>query len=1368
MKTAFRSVLLVATILAQLSAQAQFESRRIIKKYSVKEGLSQAVVNSITQDEKGLMWFATDDGLNRFNGYSFMTFKYDAMDSHKHDNFVQRVFKDSEGELWFSSRGGLYKFDLSSLRLTAYLDTLVGGRNDVSCIAEGIAGNLWVGWYWAGLASFDKDKEEFTAYDNNNLPSLSSTATIALLEDSFGLLWVGTQDKGLDVFKISGAQVPEKREDLVTKDILPSLYVKCFEEDHLGNIWIGTTKGLVLYIRRENKFHVFDQPEIVGKGIFALNEDSDKNLWIGSQGAGLYTISLKNFDTRNLSQFNFHHVDILGKHNVSQHTIRSIFEDRDKNIWIGTHGDGVYMIGNEEEKFINFQSRKFLRSAESYVSYYGLTNDKDGFIWAGTDGDGIFKLNTRGDILHHYEADGKRGSLPDDVIVSAYMDHDDNLWFGTYSHGLLLYDSRGDEFIPFTHAPSDISVPLANQVRMIFEDSKKNIWVGATRGGLCLVDKAKKVYRQHPGNKILTNVDVRAMVEDKEGGLWVGCYGNGLSYYKHETDEWTPYFVPDSSGAGLHSSVVYALAMDKKSRLWIGSGGGGLGVYNTLTKKLKRYTENDGLINNTIYGLMIDEQEKIWVSTIKGISKFDPETEQFYNYTSVDGLQEGQFNPGSFLNHINGSYMCFGGAQGLNLFRPLQVSNDAKVPTVMISGFRLFNKPVEVSAVKNGDNVLDKVIDETDKITLKHDQSVFTFEFFALNYNYPEKTKYAYKLEGLDHEWSYVGRQRLATYRYLSPGTYEFKVKAANQDNIWPEEYTSIKLAILPPFWKTPQAYLLYFFIIGAMAYGVIIVRKKQDFLRKRLKIEKEQRKRERQLVQEKLSFFTEVSHEFRTPLTLMIGPLEEILTREGSFTPVGRKLKMVYKNAHKLLNLISQLLDYRKVETGNMLLKVKEDDIVAFVEEIFVTFRELAIRKNIHFEFYAEQPSLMTWFDKEKIEIVLNNILSNSFKYIGNGDSISITVKKHQTSGAGDDFVLIEIRDNGMGIPKDQMRYIFDWFYRGAHTSPVSTGIGLALAKKLIYLHKGLITAESAEGKGSVFTIKVPLGNDHFEPHEILFDKDNDNLLHHSPHSLYDEDDDPIDNSHKKGLRNVLIVEDDNDVRSFLKDYFETDYKILEAGNGKEGLSKAEEHCIDLIISDVMMPEMNGIDFCKAIKNNLKTSHIPVVLLTAKTSFSHHKEGLEIGADAYVTKPFSPEMLSLTMSNLLKSGENLKRFHLNLFVSNGTAKKERVSPDEKLLGRIYELLKANLDRPDFNLDGFCEELNMGRSLFYKKIKTLTGLSPVEYVRFLRLTEAASLLKTQKYKVFEVVYMTGFSDLKYFRQNFIKVFGYPPSKLIEK
>jgi signal transduction histidine kinase/DNA-binding response OmpR family regulator/streptogramin lyase len=1356
---------LVGFVLLALAGHAQ--SGRIIKNHNVKDGLSQGVITSITQDDKGLMWFATEEGLNRFDGYSFKVFKYGAS-----DNFVQHVFKDSEGGLWASSRRGIYHFDQSAELFIPYSYKFPSFNNDVTHIMEGSTKNLWVAWYVNGFALFDKVKKQFTPYTRQLIPGVTSNTSITLYEDSFGLLWVGSQDHGLNVFTIKKGEAPRRREDLSIEKTLPSFYVKCLEEDHDGNMWIGTTKGLVVYIRHENAFYYFNSSgsRLKNTGIFALLEDSDKHLWIGTQAHGVYKLNLRSFSSRSLHDLPFEHIEVLDQYNISQHTIRSLYEDKDKNIWMGTHGDGIYMISSINKNFENIQHKHYIKNAGSHVQYYGTCNDTKGNLWLGTDGDGIYNTTLQGDIIRHYLADGKRGSITDNVVLSALKDHDDNLWFGTYAHGLFFYDKRTDSFQNYNHELSDSAGHMGNQVRLLYEDSKKNIWVGASRGGLCLINKKKRTFRNFDVGGKTKNIDVRAMAEDKAGGLWIGCYGDGVSYLSAE-GSYRRYFSQLSEPNFLRSNVVFALAVDRKGRVWIGTGGGGLNVYDPAKDVLKNFTEKNGLNSNTVYAIQIDETGKVWFSSNKGISKFDPDTERFFHYNSFDGLQEGQFNPGSSLLNKAEEYMCFGGSQGLTIFYPERVTENVLKSGVMISGIQLFNKPVTVGSQEEGINILKKAISETEEIVLKHDQSVFTFEFLALNYSQPEKNKYAYMLEGLEHDWNYVGNQRTATYRYLSPGTYTFKVKATNQDNVWHDEYTSMKLVVLPPFWKTPWAYLLYFLGIGAMAFGAVSIRRKQASLRKRLKTEKAQRKRERQMVQEKLSFFTEVSHEFRTPLTLIIGPLEDMLTREGNFTTTGKKLKMVYRNAHKLLNLINMLLDYRKVESGNMVLKAKEDNIVDFIEEIFVTFKELALRKRIRFELHVEQPVIQVWFDKEKMEMVLNNVLSNSFKYIGSGNAISVSVKKISQPGAAEK-VSLEVRDNGIGIPEDQLKYIFDWFYQGNSSSPVSSGIGLALAKKLVYLHEGQILVDSTEA-GTVFTINIPLGNEHFSEHDILKGGENGKLPfndHTFEEAMDDKQVDPDSNGHKKGQKNILIVEDDEEIRSFLKDYLQRDYRIHEAVHGREALEVLAAHHADLIVSDIMMPEMNGIDFCKQLKGNIKTSHIPIILLTAKTSLTHHKEGLEIGADAYITKPFSPDILAITINNLFQSRENLKRFYRGLFFSHGdrVEKKDLVSPDEKFLHKIYELVKANLDKPEFSLDDVCDALTISRSLLYKKIKMLTGLSPVEYLRSLRLQEAAYLLRSGKYKVFEVVYMVGFTDLKYFRQCFIKEFGHPPSELLEK
>jgi signal transduction histidine kinase/DNA-binding response OmpR family regulator len=908
-------------------------------------------------------------------------------------------------------------------------------------------------------------------------------------------------------------------------------------------------------------------------------------------------------------------------------------------------------------------------------------------------------------------------------------------------------------------------------VRVIFEDSRKNIWVGTNRGGLCLLDPKSKTY-SNPVNfdGPLRDGDIRALTEDLYGNVWVGFYGDGV--YRYSTDtKVSKRFFGNADKQSLKSDIVFSIKADRQGNIWIGTGGGGLCMYDQKRDELLRFTEKDGLANNTVYALVIDNNENIWMTTNSGISKFDFNKKLFQNFDVSDGLQEGQFNPGSTMYNEVGGFVCMGGTYGLNIFYPDQLSNQVVESEILVTGLSLFNRPVNVNDSTDGEPILKEVISRTKEITLAYDQNVITFDFVGLNYTFPDKSTYAYKLEGLDQDWNFVGNQRSATYRYLNPGEYNFKVKVSNTVNNWNSDYASIKVVINAPIWKTYYAYVFYVACISGLTALLLSFRTKQLGLRRRLKIEKSQRKHERELVRQKLSFFTEISHEFKTPLTLMIGPLEEMLVSETSVTPIGRKLKMVYRNAHKLLNLINKLLDYRKLESGNVMLRVKEDNVVEFTREIYITFKELANHKNINLKFHSDQEEIMLWFDKEKLEMILNNIISNSFKYIGKGNEISIGVCKQISDKYPNGRAVVKIRDNGIGIPKKHLGNVFDWFHRGETTGTMSSGIGLALAKRLVHLHKGEIFVESAEGSGSVFSIKLPIGREHFRPEELITEteekpisvdtlsSDQERLLHEGEGEY----------ANRKGVNSLLLIEDDPEIREFLKEYFEKEYKILEGENGRQGLEIAMHSHPDLIISDIMMPEMDGIDFCRELRNSIKTSHIPVILLTAKASLTHHKEGIQTGADAYITKPFSPDILRMTVHNLLQSRENLKRFYRNLFAHETSVPeaKEKSTIDEKFLQSIYEQLMANLDKPDFNINELCDVLHMSRSLVYKKVKTLTGLSPVEYIRTLRMHEAAKLLRSKQYKVFEVVYMVGFTDLKYFRQCFAREFGHSPSDFMK-
>lgn len=1356
---------------------AQFATQNIVKHYSLNDGLSQAVVNSIAEDSQSFIWVATSDGLNRFDAHSFKVFKHQKGNtSGISGNFIQAILKDKDGTLWISSREGLQKFDPNFEIFKLYTNGLSipngPSLNDVSCITEGSSNNLWVTWYAHGFGSFDKTTEKFTVYNWSSLPSLSSGQTLSILDDSHGLLWVGTQNGGLHVFNIKNGQVVSKAEALSDPANVPSLNIRCIVQDRNKNIWIGTSRGLVVYLRNQNKFVNFNFNAVIKeKTILSLLPDVNENLWIGTQGNGIFRLDLRQFDTHRSENFTFTHLESLAGYDISNKTVQSFYEDDHKNIWAGTHGDGVYMISSEKEKFIKYQKLINKGSTFTATSFYGMCYDPEGNLWLGTDGNGLYKRGLSDNTDTHFFSDGRKGSITDNAIQSALCDSRGRLWFGTYAQGLFQFDRSTGTFTRYQYRDKYPKRTGPQDVRVIMEDSKHTIWVGTNRGGLCRIDPATKTYANpNTFHGILRDGDVRSMAEDTSGNLWLGFYGDGLYKFNDSTKSLTPYFHTPAGRNFIDSRIVYSVNFDDSGRLWIGSADNGLYVYDFNTDVLRNFTEEKGLANNTVYAILIDKNTG-WVSTNSGVSKIETPSFTITNYDVLDGLQPGQFNAGAALFNKNSGYMCFGGTEGLNVFYPEQIKDVAQKPKAIITGLEIFNRPVSVRDTIDGKVILDQVINRTKEISLDHDQAVITFEFIGLNYSYPEKNNYAYKLEGLDNTWNFVGGQRSATYRYLKPGQYEFKVKVLNHGDAWDnedDEYASLEVIINPPFWQTPQAYMLYFIAAALLGFVGYKVGKKQLPLRKRLKIEKAQRKHERRMAMEKLTFFTEISHEFRTPLTLIIGPIEEMLSKEDSQSPTARKLIMVHRNANKLLNLINKLLDYRKVESGNVILKIRETDIIPFIEETYESFKDLAAKKNIRYNFQTEVPSVKVWFDSEKLEMILTNILSNSFKYIGTGNEIGLFVSTQLSDKYPHGRVCIRVKDNGIGIPKKHLGSIFDWFYKGDNSGLMNSGIGLSLARKLVHLHKGEIYVESTEGKGSTFSVKIPLGKDHFKPDEITIvtDEPSENNAALMSAAIDSDDDGPV----KRAIPSLLIIEDDEEIRLFLREYFENEYKIFEAANGDDGLDMANTYHPDLIISDIMMPGKDGIEVCQILKSHMRTSHIPIILLTAKTSMVHHKQGIETGADAYITKPFSPDILALTIGNLLQSRNQLMMFYRNLFVGNGGGSatgNDLVSPDEAFLKTVFEQLSSNLDKPDFNVAELSGMLSMSRSLVYKKIKMLTGLSPTEYIRSLRLQEAAKLLRSHKYKVFEVVYMVGFSDLKYFRQSFAKEFGVSPSEYMK-
>ena len=698
--------------------------------------------------------------------------------------------------------------------------------NDVSNITENTEGALWVSSWQAGFTYFDVTQNKFIQYSQRNLPGLSSQKVVSVYEDADHLLWVGSLSGGLDVFQVKNGIISQKIEQLSGKDIPALRNVRCIKADHVGNMWIGTNDGLVFYNKKQKTFRLLDQHSSVLKGsvVRSLCEDSNHNLLVGVEGNGLFKISLKDVDKTVTPDFTIEPIAGTDEYSIYRLSIHSIYEDRDKNVWLGTNGDGAQMISSIPEKFMRIEV-KTGEAARLYWRFWGMCTDEEGNLWLGSDGDGIYKYTRHGKLLRHYRADGKKGSLTDNAILYAYRDRSNVLWFGTYEQGLFRYNKSTDTFANFKHDPTDPESLGINDVRVIFEDSKHNLWVGTNWGGLNLLDRATgKFTRYTINNSAISSGDIRAIIEDNKGGLWLGCSKGGVNYFDPDQKTFRQYFADAGSNKDISGNMIYALLFDGHGKLWIGTEGAGLLTYDSAQRKLQRINEKDGFNGSSVFAIQQDNDGNVWLSTNAGISKWDVREKVFRNYNSSDGLQSGQFNSCSFLYDRKTNLMGFAGTEGVTLFYPDQIKQNQQKPDVVITGFQLFNKEVPIDSANNEDAILRQAINHTPEITLQYNESVFTLQFAALNYTLPEKNQYAYKMEGFDSDWNYTN-SRSATYTNLDPDTYIFRVKASNNDGVWNETDTSLVIHIIPPWWKTWWFRTLAVLTLAGMGWGYIRLR---------------------------------------------------------------------------------------------------------------------------------------------------------------------------------------------------------------------------------------------------------------------------------------------------------------------------------------------------------------------------------------------------------------------------------------------------------------------------------------------------------------------------------------------------------------
>ncbi|MDF1550068.1 MAG: response regulator [Bacteroidales bacterium] len=1017
----------------------------------------------------------------------------------------------------------------------------------------------------------------------------------------------------------------------------------------------------------------------------------------------------------------------------------------------------------------------------SNSSILGVLLDSEQNLWLGTDGKGLIKYNTLTKKYKIYLADKTSpGALQDNVIRTIYEDIDHNIWIGTYKGGLSRYNKKSETFKTFIYNPKVPQSISYNDVVSIIEDNKKRLWVATNGGGLNLYNNNNESFTRFSTKDFITKTTIcsdwlTCLFIDSKDNLWIGSFW-GLSKFDPEEYRFKNYFNNADNPKSLSSNIVFSINEDKFGNIWVGTKMS-LNKLNLQTDEFKHFGVKDGLPNNVVNSILTDDSSNLWLATNNGLARFNYESNEVKSFYYQDGLVSNEFIHNSSYKTPKGQFLL-GSVFGFNSFFPDSIKDARYFPKVLITDFKIFNKSVPIGINKDGRTILEQSITVTKEIELNHYDNSFSFDFVALDYIHPEQILYSCKMEGFEENWNYLDhKRRFITYTNLDPGTYTFIVRASNKLEAWGDNDTRIIIQINPPLWKTGWAYLIYF--IFAVGTGLFFWKLNFDRIKAKnqVRIERIKQAQVDQLNQSKLEFFTNISHEFRTPLTLIIGPIETLLENEKLGAQIKRSLSMMSRNAHRLLRLVNQLLDLRKIEKGKLKLQARQTDLIKFVSEIYESFEELAKRKNITFLLEKKTQELYMYFDHDKLDKILFNLLSNAFKFTPTNGTIGIKIIEElvEYENFSNGAVHILVKDNGRGMSPEHLEQIFERFYQSPEalgTIQRGTGIGLSLTKSLVEIHHGQISVESQKGEGSIFTIKLPLGHEHLAADEIIAPEISEPInADAQPVVLegYENATFGYSNGEMAGETAplILLVEDNEDVRTYIKNGLADKYRIAEAENGKEGIKSAHELMPDLIISDVMMPEMDGIAFCKKIKTELVSCHIPVILLTAKTSIEHRIEGLETGADSYIPKPFNPKHLLIRIEKLIELRQKLKeKFKnesdfepINMAVT---------STDERFLKKTIELIKLKIADTELGVENLGEEIGMSRSNLHRKLKSLVGQTPSEFIRTIRLKQAAHLLSSEDIPVSEIAYLVGFSSPSYFASCFHKLYSLTPTQYKEK
>ena len=1349
------------------------------KKLSQKEGLSQNTINCMLQDHNGFMWFGTDDGLNKYDGYQFTVYKHDELNPYSlSHNYIKSIMEDDSGNIWVGTiGGGLNRFDPKTEAFSHFKHDPEKGNslsdNDVYSIFVDQAETVWVGTIGGGLNRFDSAKETFTHFRHNreNPNSLIGDEVFSIYEDRSGKIWVGTEN-GLDQFDWRDNSESPKfihhQHDPNDSNSISANDVRAICEDHLGMLWIGTWGGgLNQYDRVKNTFTHFKNDRknahsLSNDIIYSIFEDQSKTLWVGTSNG------LNRFN-RDKNNFDIFKNKLEDPGSLSNSSVHCIFESRSGLLWFGTLNQVSFLLPFKKG-FTNYQYDSKNPTGLGGQSVGSICESQSGIIWVGTSDEGLDKFlpaglsaerySRQGDmekgVFTHFKNDPHQPqSLSNNKIRAVYEDRAGMVWVGTYG-GLNRLDPKSDSITHYKHDPYNPQSLCNDRVWSVYEDRLGTLWIG-TYEGIARFDRKTEtfIHYKYDANDqgSLSGNYVRTIYEDRSGVLWFGTQ-NGLNQYVRETDSFINYQHDPNDPKSISDNHVNVIFENAAHQYWIGTHGG-LNHFDRQSGSFTAYREKDGLPNDVVYGILEDKQHNLWMSTNNGISKFNPKKKTFKNYDITDGLQGNEFNGGAYCQLKSGE-MIFGGINGLTLFHPDSIKENPFVPPVIITRF-IYYSTTEMGSIP----IEEKGISEKQSITLSHLIHILTFEFSALNYNNTAKNQYQYQLEGFIDNWMNLGTEHKLTFTNLNPGDYILKIKGSNDDGIWNPIPTELNIKILPPWWRTWWAYMLYGLIIFSslyMAYRFQLARK----------LEQQEAKRLRDINQMKSQLYTNITHEFRTPLTVVIGMTELIreFVEKRAYGKIPETIDIIKRNSNSLLNLVNQILDLAKLESGNLKLQIMRGDVVLYLQFLTESFQSFADSKKLRLTFYSEVKALEMDYDPEKLLIIVSNLLSNALKFTPENGKVILHVNKIQDKKG--DCLFIKVKDTGIGIDESSMPHIFDRFYQvdGSSTrGEPGTGIGLAMTKNLIELMNGQIAVNSKAGEGTEFSILLPITHQEgvvFSPETTrghIQEKTNVFLplnqhVSHVKDSLPVSDQSPL----------LLIVEDNPDIVLYLKSCLKGQYNLAIAKNGQEGIEMAITLIPDLIISDVMMPLKDGFELCDTLKQHTLTSHIPIILLTAKATIADKLKGLEYGADAYLQKPFNKKELLIRLEKLIEGRKKLQQRYSSIDAPL-LEKENPASMEDAFLQQIRQVIENNITDPDFDSARLCREMGMSRSQIYRKLKALTDRSTSFFIRSVRLQKAREMLRDNDLTVSQVAYDVGFKDPSYFSRTFIEEFGVSPSEM---